>query len=211
MTNKFYQSDVLIYNGTKMSIREFKALQKKQAKNKAKNSRRFKVLKTIPNDIKKMMRNIKVLKSLIAYNTHGYRQWGRIVNELMGMREIKVPFNQTVINAKQAIRLVTKIEKIANDNDSDVFQFIDKLRYKLEDTQSHLEMLVNGINSSGIMRQFGTHECINGQGKRLGLRILTTRSKKAISEISYICNKLNDIVENGIGIEEYDTKGRQIK
>ena len=158
-----------------------------------------------------MMRNVRVLKSLVAYHEHGYRQWGTIANLLMGLREIKTPFNNVVINTKRAIRLIEKINKIAKENDKDVFQYVKKLSWKLDDVKNELDTLVNGISSSGVISQFGNHECINGVGKRLGLRILTQRGYKAINELSVICKKLDDIEENGLDVFEYHTNGKQIK
>lgn len=205
-----YQSQFIIVNGVKMSVKEFKAMQKANAKKK-KASKKVTSITILPSEIKEMMRNVKVLKSLVAYHTHGYRQWGTIANLLMGLKEIKSPFNNVVINTKQAIRLVEKINKIAKGNDKDVFQYVKKLSWKLEDVKNELDELVKGINSSGVCNRFGTHECINGIGKRLGLRILTQRSYKAIGDLGYICAKLDGIEEQGMDVFEYHTNGKQVK
>lgn len=208
--DSLYQSQFITVNGVKMTIKEFKAMQKANAKKK-KVSKKVTSITILPSEIKEMMRNVKVLKSLVAYHTHGYRQWGTIANLLMGLREIKSPFNNVVINTKQAIRLVEKINKIAKENDRDVFQYVKKLSWKLDDVKNELDELVKGINSSGVCHQFRTHECINGTGRRLGLRILTERSYKAIGDLGYICAKLDGIEQQGMDVFEYDTNGKQIK
>lgn len=205
-----YQSQFIIVNGVKMSIKEFKAMQKANTKKK-KTSKKVTSITILPSEIKEMMRNVKVLKSLVAYHTHGYRQWGTIANLLMGLKEIKSPFTNVVINTKQAIRLVEKINKIAKENDKDVFQYVKKLSWKLEDVKNELDELVKGINSSGVCHQFRTHECVNGTGRRLGLRILTERSYKAIGDLGYICAKLDGIEEQGMDVFEYHTNGKQVK
>lgn len=205
-----YQSQFIIVNGVKMSVKEFKAMQKANAKKK-KASKKVTSITILPSEIKEMMRNVKVLKSLVAYHTHGYRQWGTIANLLMGLKEIKSPFTNVVINTKQAIRLVEKINKIAKENDKDVFQYVKKLSWKLEDVKNELDELVKGINSSGVCHQFRTHECVNGTGRRLGLRILTERSYKAIGDLGYICAKLDGIEEQGMDVFEYHTNGKQVK
>jgi len=205
-----YQSQFIIVNGVKMSVKEFKAMQKANAKKK-KASKKVTSITILPSEIKEMMRNVKVLKSLVAYHTHGYRQWGTIANLLMGLKEIKSPFTNVVINTKQAIRLVEKINKIAKGNDKDVFQYVKKLSWKLEDVKNELDELVKGINSSGVCHQFRTHECVNGTGRRLGLRILTERSYKAIDDLGYICAKLDGIEEQGMDVFEYHTNGKQVK
>lgn len=208
--NSLYQPQYIMVGDVKMTIKEFKAMQKAKAKKK-KTSKKVTSITILPSEIKAMMRNVKVLNSLVAYHTHGYRQWGTIANLLMGLREIKSPFNNVVINTKQAIRLVEKINKIAKDNDKDVFQYVKKLSWKLDDVKNELDELVKGINSSGVCHQFGTHECINGTGRRLGLKILTQRSYKAIRELGYICAKLDTIEQEGMDVFEYSTNGKQIK
>lgn len=207
--DSLYQSQTIIVNGKKMDLKEYKKSLKKV--NKKRKSKKYTSVTILPSEIKVMMRNVRVLKSLVAYHEHGYRQWGTIANLLMGLREIKTPFNNVVINTKRAIRLIEKINKIAKENDKDVFQYVKKLSWKLDDVKNELDTLVNGISSSGVISQFGNHECINGVGKRLGLRILTQRGYKAIDELSVICNKLDDIEENGLDVFEYHTNGKQIK
>lgn len=206
----FYQPKTIIVGGKVYDIKEYKKMQRAASKKK-KAKKTYTSITILPSEIKDMMRNVRVLKSLVAYHEHGYRQWGRIANLLMGLREIKSPFNNVVINTKQAIRLVDKINAIAKSNDRDVFQFVKKLSWKLDDVKNELDMLVKGIGSSGVINQFGNHECINGTGKRLGLKILTQRSYKAIDELSAICAKLDNIEKNGVDVFEYNTNGKQLK
>ena len=208
--DSLYQPQYIIVGDVKMTIKEFKAMQKANTKKK-KTSKKVTSITILPTEIKAMMQNVKVLKSLVAYHTHGYRQWGTIANLLMGLKEIKTPFNNVVINTKQTIRLIEKINNIAKENDKDVFQYVKKLSWKLDDVKNELDELVKGINSSGVCHQFRTHECVNGTGRRLGLRILTERSYKAIGDLGYICAKLDGIEEQGMDVFEYDTNGKQVK
>ena len=205
-----YQPQTITVNGVKMTIKEFKNLQKSKMKKK-KPAKSATSITILPAEIKAMLKNVKVLDSLISYHTHAYRQWGTIARDLMNLKEIKEPFNNLVINAKQAIRLVTKINNIAKQNDKDVFQYVLKLAWKLDDVKNHLALLVDGIEASGIIPQFAKHECIYGEGKRLGLKVLTIRSYTAIGEIEKICHRLNAIEHKGMDISEYHTTGRQIK
>lgn len=206
-----YQSKKMKVGDKVVDVKEYKKQQRAAMKKKRKGDKAMTSITILPSEIKVMMRNVRVLKSLIAYHEHGYRQWGTIATMLMGLREIKSPFNNVVINTKQAIRLVDKINKIAKSNDKDVFQYVKKLSWKLDDVKNELDMLVKGIGSSGVITQFGNHECINGTGKRLGLKILTQRSYNAIDELSSICAKLDNIEEKGVDIFEYHTNGKQVK
>lgn len=168
-----------------------------------------KTIKQIPIEVKNLMKGVKVLKSLCAYKEHGYRQWGRIANDIMNMRGIKVPFEQVTIKTKQAERLIKKINDIGKKNDYDVFQYVNTLQLRLEELTTQLNLLVNGINASHITKVFKDHEAISGEGKRLGLRILCLRSAKAVDELEIICQRLWDIQEKGVDVFEYDTNGRR--
>ena len=204
-----YQPKTINVNGVDIPMSEYKKKQK--ALTKKKRTKTCTSITILPTEIKRMMRNVRVLKSLVAYHEHGYRQWGTIATMLMNLKEIKSPFNKVVINTKQAIRLVDKINGIAKKNDRDVYQYTKKLSWKLEDVRTELDNLVGGVSSSGVTTRFGNHECINGCGKRLGLGVLTSRSRKAIDELYVICNKLNDIEEKGMDVFEYNSNGKQVK
>ena len=168
-----------------------------------------KTIKQIPIEVKNLMKQVKVLKSLVAYKENGYKQWGRIANDIMNMRGVKMPFEQVVIKTKQAERLIKKIDTIAKANDYDVFQYVNQLQLRLEELTTELNLLVNGINASHVTKVFKDHEAINGEGRRLGLRILCLRSRKAVDELEIICQRLWDIQEKGVDVFEYDTNGRR--
>ena len=191
-----------------MSEKEWKKLHRKPKKTTTKVVNP-KTIKQIPLHIKNMMKEVKVLKSLCAYKEHGYRQWGRIANDIMSMHGIKLPFEQVVIKTKQAERLIKKINTIGKANDYDVFQYVNTLQLRLEELTTQLNLLVNGINASHITKVFKDHEAINGEGKRLGLRILCLRSAKAVDELEIICQRLWDIQEKGVDVFEYDVNGRR--
>ena len=203
---QFESANYIVVNGVKMSEKEYKAMHSKPRK---KAEKKFTSITILPIQMTDMMKSVRVLKSLVAYHRNGYRQWGKIATTIMGLREIKKPFDDVVIYTKQSIRLVEKIKKIAKSNDKDVFQYIKKLQWKLEDLQKELDQLVQGITTSQVMRQFKDHECINGEGRRLGLRILCQRSRKAVSDLDDICNKLNEIEQNGIDVFEYKENGKK--
>lgn len=209
--DSLYQPKTITVNGKVMTYKEFNALKKSVEKKKRKSVKTDTSITILPSEIRVMMRNVRVLKSLIAYHAHGYRQWGTIATMLMNLREIKNPFNNVVINTKQAIRLIEKINKIAKENDKDVFQYVKKLSWKLDDVKNELDTLVKGISSSGVISRFGEHECINGTGKRLGLRILTQRGYKAVDELGVICAKLDNIEEKGVDVFEYHSNGKIVK
>ena len=201
--NMFETPKYMIVNGTKVLISEWRKEQR--AKNKAKKrTKRVTSITILPSEIKAMLKEVRVLKSFVAYHEHGYKQWGLIAKNIMNLREIKDPFNNVVASTKQAIRLVNKINTIAKKNDSDVFQYVQKLSWKLDEVAEQLDTLTYGITTSGCLRQFADHECISGVGKRLGLKILTQRSVKAVRELGVIAKRLDNKVTYGKDVFEYE-------
>ena len=209
--NQFCQTSFVVVNGVQMSIADFKAMQKAKKAKKTRAKKAQTSITILPSEIKAMMKNVKVIKSLIAYREHGYKQWGTIARQLMGLKQINLPLHNVVMGGREAIALVEDIEAIAKKNDKDAFQFVKKLEWKLGEVKVDLNELVDGISSSGVISQFKNHECINGVGKRLGLKVLTERSYKAVNELEVICAKLNTIEKNGMNIAEYQVNGKQVK
>ena len=84
-----------------------------------------------------------------------------------------------------------------------------ELIYILDDLQKHLDNLLYAITKSGVLSsQIQEHECISGEGRRLGLRVLVQRGDKSISEIGRIIAKLEQITRNGVDPMHYAQNGR---
>lgn len=200
-------TDTIIVNGIKMSMSEYR----KQIKAK-KNIKTKKVKKELtdinllPNEIKYMMRNVRLLKSLSAYYNNGYRQWGRIAKLIINQKEISSPFVK--FNAKQTEieHTINEIKEISKHNEKAVYAFVRKLSYQLDDIKEIMVELCKGVGSSGVISQFINHECINGEGRRLGLRILMSRSYKAAVELEKIIRRCQNISDKGIDALDYQNE-----
>lgn len=214
MTHYDYASckpQTIIVDGVKMTIKEFRAkYQRKDSKPKRK-AKRLTSVTILPSEIKEMGKGLKTLKSFVAYYEHGYRQWGNIAKFIITLKGIELPFIHVVSNAKQAARLITNINDMAKANDKDVFQYVRKLSWKLDEVKTDLDVLTSAISQSGVLDRFGTHECINGNGKRLGLQILMQRTYSTIRNLNAICLSLEAISNKGLDVSEYDYRGRQLR
>ena len=82
-------------------------------------------------------------------------------------------------------------------NEKAVYQFVEKLAWKLEDINGHISNIMQGARDSGYLERYRHEECINGKERRLGLKTLVGRSFKAISQIEEIVNALKKIAEEG--------------
>lgn len=192
----------------KMTTAEWKKQQRK-AKAAKKRKATTNAIRLLPSEIKAVMANLKVLRSIVAYYHHGYRQWGRIARDIINMPTIHTPFLNLVCQIGEVNQTIGDIETIAKKGEKAVFQYVEKLQYRLKETQSLLDILLHEITKNGVLSSpMQKHECICGTGRRLGLRVLVQRGDKAISEIGRIVGKLEDISTKGVDPMLYHLNGR---
>jgi len=176
----------------------------KKAKREAKKKRTTEIT-ILPDLVKSLIRNAGPINSLAAYYDNAYRQWGTIANTILGIGEIKTPFTLFRADAYDIVDTIREISKIAKGNEKAVFVYIQKLSWKLDNTRNKMKILYSGVISSGVLEQFKDKECINGEGRRLGLRILMTRTFKSLDAIERVVKELSTIAKNGLDAFEYRT------
>lgn len=183
----------------------------KSAKTRAKNCGKKKSIrvqqteiKLLPNHITRLIKGIKVMKSLSAYYDNGYRQWGTIAREIINTPMISAPFIHFRTISYEIANLQNQIKEIAKHNEKDVFQFVEKLSYKMDDARHWMDELVKGVNDSRVCEFFADKECINGEGRRLGLRTLMMRTLFSLNDIDNVFKELNVISHNGLDALDYE-------
>lgn len=194
--NDFYGDNTIIVNGVKMTIKEYNLLRKKKATNKSKRKpkKQLNEIQLLPDDIKTLMKSTKVFKSLVAYYTNGYKQWGNIHREVLKIDNMGGKFILVVSAIKTTNELIADICNVAKHSNKAVFGMIQDLSYKMADLQSKLMNLHSVVTGSGIINSpFNTHEVINGTNRRLGLKILMYRTEDAIIAINTIIYKLQQL------------------
>jgi hypothetical protein len=204
--NSSEQSQIVIVNGVKMTMREYKKQSRKAQKAK-KQAKEISAIRLLPQEINYLMKQVKVIKSLGAYYDNGYKQWGvKCRDFVIKHQDIEKHFLNFYMRSKELFALSNEIEKISKANDKAVFQYVQKFAWKLQDLQLIMENLCKGVSKSGVMEHFKDYEFINGQNRRLGLKVLIKRSSKAIDELYQIIYKLNEISINGVDAFQYRTE-----
>lgn len=201
----------IIVNGVKMTMAQYKKQLKevKKAANgttksvKRKKKAEKKEVPFIAQEVEKMLKPIKALKSFSAYYDHAYRQWGTVAEQILNLRTIKRPFVAYRSKIRDLDVIIADIDKISRKNDKDIFQYFEKLSWKLDDIKSDIRDIVKATNESGVCQQFKNHECINGKGKRLGLQTLIFKASKAIDELENVIRELNNIISVGADVMNY--------
>lgn len=210
----------------KMPISEYRKFMREQQKKRlAESGKKVKkapkrkrkaetTITIIPSEIKAMLKQVKVMKSLSAYYDNGYRQWGTICRTILNLPEIYAPFLHYRSKVADVAATIEDINKIAKGNEKAVFAYVRKLSYQLDDIVRHLTALYDGVRESGVLSRFGDRECINGESRRLGLNILMKRTRTAIDELRAIITKLQERADKGIGVwgdEEHSSlRGKRI-
>lgn len=202
--NNLYSSDVIIVNGVKMSLAEYKKRAKEiNAKNNPKPQRREKRVTEItilPEEIKMMMRGLRLMHSLVCFYNNSYKQYGVIARDILNTKEIHRPFVMYVKNVREAEDLINEIETISKRNKKDVFEFIRRLSWKLDDAKDNIVNISKGVSTSNVLQRYSDHVCINGDSRRLGLRTLIGRTYSTIKEMDAVIKNLQAIADKGVDI-----------
>jgi hypothetical protein len=220
--NSYEATTYIVIGGKKMTMQEYrkykrekdkeiqsKLSKKKQreinkAKKEAKKKRETEIT-ILPGIIKNIVKNAGPIKSLAAYYDNAYRQWGTIANLILKLPEVDEPFRLFRVDAYQIVDAIKEISDVAKGNEKAVFHYVQKLSWKLDNAKSKMKLLYNGVVSSGVLDEFKDRECINGEGRRLGLRILMTRTFKSLDNIESAIAALNKIAKDGLSAFEYRT------
>lgn len=189
--------EMIIVNGVKMSISEYKKLKRaSNPKPKKKAKKTYTEITILPSDIKSMMNQVKLIKSLSAYYDNCYRQWGNIAKRIINLKEIRVPFVAFRIKAREIDYIINEINEISKRNSKSVYDYIRRFSYLLEDITDCINNLSSAVSKSGVINVHYNHECISGCGRRLGLRILIARTYSATKELKEIIKRCQNIADN---------------
>ena len=210
----------VIVSGQRMTMEEYKKFKKqkdqeifsklpkrkqnaiKKAKRESKKKRETEIT-VLPGIIKQIVKNAGPIKSLAAYYDNAYRQWGTIANLILKLPEIEGAFVLFRADAHEIVSIISDISKIAKGNEKAIFAYIQKLSWRLDNTRVKMKSLYSGVISSGVLDRLNDKECINGEGRRLGLRILMNRTFKSLDAIDNAVKELSRIASGGLSVEEY--------
>ena len=200
----FETSNVVVVNGVAMDINAYrKAMKVKRGITPKKRKHTPTDIQLLDSDIKAMLKSIKLIKSLSAYYDNAYRQWGRVAKDIINYAPINAPFVSYRNKVREMNKTLQDIEQISAKSEKAVFQYIRKLSYQLDDIRETMDKLFANIGKSGLVQRHKDHECINGEGKRLGLRVLMGRSWGAMREMNIIIKRCQNISDEGLDAFDY--------
>ena len=184
----------IIVNGKSVLLKDYrKEMKLKNGSSKKtlkKSVSQAQVIKLLPKDVDAMIRKVKLIKSLNAYYDNGYRQWGTICSRLLSMNDIRRPFVQFRVKYRELEGLMSSIKEVSKRGSKDIYDFVRRLSYILEDITDHINTLGGAVSKNDFVTLHHDHECINGHGRRLGLKVLISRTFSSTQELKKIINDL---------------------
>lgn len=187
-------SKVLV-NGVLMSVKEYKTMMREKLGIKTEPKKNTKKgiteIQLLSEDITNMYNKLKLMKSLTAYYDNAYRQWGTIANNILQHGRIQPYFVKYRCKIREINETLSSLETASKRNSKMVFHYMEKLSYQLDDIRDIINNLCFGISKSGVMEQYKDHECINGCDRRLGLKIIMSRSWGAIKDLNKLIMECN--------------------
>lgn len=209
---KVSENNTIIVNGEKMTIKEWKervAAKQKERRGKKrfldlskpkKVEKKEREISLVVEEIEKMMKPIKALKSFSAYYDNAHRQWGTIADDILQHRKIRPHFVFYRVSIGELERLIDDINKMSKRNEKAAYQYVEKVAWKLEDIKNHITNIMNGAHESGFLEAYKNEECINGKGRRLGLQTLVNKALMAISQLEDVIGTLKHIADDGVDV-----------
>jgi len=202
----YNSNETIIVNGITMLAKDYRKMKRAKAnEGKKKTTKRKKAsdMELMSLDIKAMTKKVKLIKSLSAYYTNGYRQWGTIAKNIIQLEGIRKPFVFYNIKVKEMVQTLKEIEEISKRSEKAVYQYVEKLSYQLDDIRQYIDELCSNIIKSGVIERYREHECICGQGRRLGLKTLIGRSWSATMELNNLIRHCNNVSVEGVDAFAY--------
>lgn len=192
-------SNTINVNGVTMTVKEYNKLKKERMsarKTAKKKKAEVSEIKLLPEDVKALLKGVKVFRSLVSFYTHGKKTFGRVYTELMRLNDMGTKFACFRLVATEIDNIVKEIETISKNGEKAAYAYVEKLSYKMNDAHERLQALYDAVMGSNILNSpYVNHEIISGEGRRLGLRILMRRTLEASWEIDNIIAKLKQMSE----------------
>lgn len=196
MAKNFEQSTTIIVNGVTMSLNDYRKLNKVKTTKIAKTTPNDEI-RSIPNELDCIMKDVGVIKSLMVFYTNGTKQWGNKVQEyVLDLPEIKYAFAKFYLRTKELNSVMEEIKKLSRRGSKSVYQYIEIYGYRLDDVKTEMENLYNGVKASYVIDHFKNYEFINGNGKRLGLKTLMFRTARALMKMKHVLKQIDDLSQS---------------
>lgn len=169
---------------------------KKTTRRKTKKANEIEMLAPL---VKKTLNTTNIVQTLINFIDNGKKQFGHATEFII--RQHPTLKHRFAILRNRIRELDTKtkeVERFSASRESDVYQYIENLSYRLDDLRLEFERCIDAINDSNVLNIYKNERCIYETGRRLGLREIVRRSHGAMCKMVRMYEELQDIAsQNG--------------
>ena len=198
----------IVVNGISYTQKEYKKMLRDKGviKPKKKAKKQTTDIQYDAMDIKALVNGVKLLKSLKAWHTNGYRQWGTIHKTIVGLNGIRQSFSKYNAKYWEIKSVMDEINKVGSKSEKAVYQYMEKLSYLFDDMIDIIKELSSNISRNNICQTFANEKAIYENEKRLGLKELMSRVSRTLIDMQCVINKCSDYSLKGFDTIEYNTK-----
>lgn len=198
----------IVVNGVTYTQKEYKKMLRDKGiiKPKKKAKKQTTEIQSNAMDVKYLVDGLKLLKSLKAWHTNGYRQWGTINKTIVGLNGIRQSFSKYNAKYWEIKHVMDDIVKVGGKSEKAVYQYMEKLSYLLDDMIDIIKELSLNISRNNICQSFANEKAIYENEKRLGLKELMSRVSNTLINMQCVINKCSDYSLKGFDTIEYNTK-----
>lgn len=156
--------------------------------------------------VKKVLRTTNIVGSLINFIDNGKKEFGGKFEYIVRTHNFTaVRFSVLRLRIRELNAKTAEVNHFASKNESETYQYIEKLSYILDDVRDEFAKCIKAIEDSGVLIDFKNETCIKCTGKRLGLAEIVRRSGRAIPAMIRMFDELQNIsLQNGDDIFAYD-------
>ena len=135
ITAQTFGESYIVVNGISYTQKEYKKMLREKGviKPKKKAKKKTTDIQYDAMDIKSLVNGVKLLKSLKAWHTNGYRQWGTIHKTIVGLNGIRQSFSKYNAKYWEIKHVMDDIVKVGGKSEKAVYQYMEKMSYLFDD------------------------------------------------------------------------------
>lgn len=200
------ENTMVVYNGEIMTKKRRDALIRAEKRKQGIRERNAKIIPILSQRVETLKKGFKLAKSLVAYYRNGYKQWGTIHTEIVTNPYLESPFIQFIAANNDAEKVFKAIQLIAKKNDKDIYGYIEKFAYKVDDMMSGINAISDGAINAEIFSNpyYVGKEVVYGNGRRLGLKELVSRTCSNLAIMQKAMQEMLAMVNDGTDVMEYN-------
>lgn len=147
--------------------------------------------------VKSQLKYMKNVKSVFIWKEQGYKSFGTIASELVGMEPLRTPYNNFSSKYRKTLDKWNNVVKYSRRHSKEAYNCLLEFLWAYEDTIGALCNLIEKIEQWGLHRNpYTKQNCFISDGKKLGLREVIKRAYNATVQWNAVKSDLYKFANN---------------